>query len=99
MKVEQNLILVALPGAQRREGASNQEANIVNDSSSVSTPKSNTCAGEIEIKKACQKYWQIASKNADISRSVSSIDTGAIFHARLCLDISMNIVGMSVYAL
>ena len=32
MEVERNLILAALPGAQRREGASPQGANIVNDS-------------------------------------------------------------------
>ena len=41
--------------------------------------KSNTAAGEIEIKKASQKSWQIARKNEDISESVSSIDSGPIF--------------------
>ena len=41
--------------------------------------KSNTAAGEIQIKLACQKSWQIAPKNEDISKSVNSIDSGAIF--------------------
>ena len=38
-------------------------------------------------------------KNEDISKSVSSIDFGAIFPARLGHDLSRNVGGMSVYAL
>ena len=61
--------------------------------------ESNTGAGEIQIKKACQKSWQIGPKNEDIAESVSSIDSGAIFPARLVQDISRNVPAMSVYAL
>ena len=61
--------------------------------------KSNTGAGEIEIKKACQKVIKIAHKNEDISKSVNSIDSGAIFPPSLGQDLSRNAVGMSVYAL
>ena len=41
--------------------------------------KSNTGAGEIEFKQACQKVVKIAHKNEDISKSVNSIDSGPIF--------------------
>ena len=41
-----------------------------------------------KIKKAYQKCWQIASKNKDISKSVSSIDAGAIFLSRSGQDLS-----------
>ena len=61
--------------------------------------KSNTAAGTIQIKKACQKSWQIGPKNEDISKSVSSIDSGAIFPSRSGHELSRNVGGMSVYAL
>ena len=61
--------------------------------------ESNTAAGTIQIEKACQKSWQIAPKNEDISKSVNSIDAGAIFRSRLGHDLSRNVGGMSVYAL
>ena len=61
--------------------------------------ESNTGAGQIQIKKACQKSWQIAPKNEDILKSVSSIDSGAIFPPRSGQDLSRNAVGVSVYAL
>ena len=60
--------------------------------------KSNTAAGPIQIKKACQKSWQIASKNEDISESVNSIDFGAIFPPRSGHDLSRNVRVVSVYA-
>ena len=61
--------------------------------------KSNTAAGEIDIKWACQKSWQIAPKNQDISGSVNSMDRGAIFPPRLGHDLSRNVSVVSVYAL
>ena len=61
--------------------------------------KSNTGAGEIVIKKACQKVGKIVQKNEDISESVNSIDAGAIFPPRLGCDLSRNVVVVSVYAL
>ena len=61
--------------------------------------KSNTGAGKIEFKKACQKSWQIAPKNKDISKSVNSIDRGAIFLPRSGHDLSRNAVVVYVYAL
>ena len=60
--------------------------------------KSNTCAGEIEFKMACQTSWQIAPKNEDISESVNSIDRGAIFLPRSGQDLSRDVVVVSVYA-
>ena len=60
--------------------------------------KSNTGAGEIEFKMACQKSWQIAAKNEDISESVSSIDSGAIFPYRSAQELSSNVFVVSVYA-
>ena len=60
--------------------------------------KSNTGAREIVIKKACQKSWQIAPKNEDISKSVSSIEGGAIFLPRSGHDLSRNVLVVFVYA-
>ena len=60
--------------------------------------ESNTTAGTIQIKKACQKSWQIAPKNEDISKSVSSIDSGAIFRPRSGQDLPRNVVVVSGYA-
>ena len=42
---------------------------------------SNTAAGEIEFKHACQKVGKIDDKNKHILESVNSIDSGAIFLA------------------
>ena len=50
------------------------------------------------MKKACQNSWQIAPKSEDISESVSSIDSGAIFLSRLAQDLSRNAFVVSVYA-
>ena len=61
--------------------------------------KSNTGAGEIQIKHACQNSWQLGQKNKDCSKSVNSFDTGAIFLPRLGHDLSRNTAGVSVYAL
>ena len=61
--------------------------------------KSNTGAGEIDFKKACQKSWQIVPKNKDFSESASSIDCGAIFPPRSGHDLSRNVPVVSVYAL
>ena len=61
--------------------------------------KSNTGAGEIQIKRACHKLWYLAQKNEDFSKSVSSFDVGAIFPARSGHDSSRNGFVVSVYAL
>ena len=58
--------------------------------------KSNTGAGQIQIKKACQKSWQIAPKNEGISESVNSIDPGAIFLPPSGNDISRNVFVVSI---
>ena len=60
--------------------------------------KSNTGAGEIEIKWASQKSWQIAPKNKDFSESMNSFDIGAIFPPRSGQELSRNVGGMSGYA-
>ena len=60
--------------------------------------RSNTGAGEIEIKQACQKSWQLGRKNEDFSKSVSSFDTGAIFLPSLGQDLSRNRSVVSGYA-
>ena len=75
------------------------QGRIPHDSQSLSSSKSNTGAGAIQIKKACQKSWQIGPKNEDISKSVSSIDSGAIFPSRLGQDLSRNVLVVSLYAL
>ena len=56
----------------------------------------NTAAGDIELKHACQKSWQIASKNEDCSKSVSSIDSGAIFQASSGHELSRNAFVVSI---
>ena len=61
--------------------------------------KSNTGAGAIQIKKAGQNSWQIGPKNEDISKSVNSIDSGAIFLPPSGQDLSGNTPVVSVYAL
>ena len=60
--------------------------------------KSNTGAGEIVIKKASQKFQELGQKIEDFSKSVSSIDSGSIFLARLGQDLSRNAFVVSVYA-
>ena len=60
--------------------------------------RSNTGAGEIEIKQACQKSWQLGHKSEDFSKSVSSFDTGASFLSVSGHDLSRNAGGVSVYA-
>ena len=47
---------------------------------------------------ACQKSWQIGQKNEDISESVNSIDSGAIFRHRSGQELSRNVFVVSVYA-
>ena len=56
-------------------------------------------AHQVEFKMACQKVIKIYHKNEDISESVSSIDSGAIFRSRLINDLSRNVSVVSVYAL
>ena len=47
---------------------------------------------------ACQKLGQMIQKNEDISESVSSFDTGAIFRTRSGHDLSRNVSVVSGYA-
>ena len=47
---------------------------------------------------ACQKLGQVVQKNEDISESVSSFDTGAIFRPRSGHDLSRNVSVVSGYA-
>ena len=60
--------------------------------------KINTGAREIVIKKASQNFPELGRKNEDISKSVSSIDTGAIFLPRSGHELSRNVGVVSVYA-
>ena len=60
--------------------------------------KSNTAAGQIETKWACQQLVYMVQKNEDISTFVISIDRGAIFPPRSSHDLSRNVVGVAVYA-
>ena len=60
--------------------------------------KSNTGDREIESKKACQKVGKINHKSEDISESVNSFDSGAIFRSSLSEDISRNVFVVSIYA-
>ena len=60
--------------------------------------KSNTGAREIEFKHACQKVGN-DHKKEDISESVNSFDSGAIFPSRSGQDISRNVFVVSIYAL
>ena len=53
---------------------------------------------EIEFKIACQKLGQMVQKNEDISESVNSFDTGAIFRPRSGHDLSRNASVVSGYA-
>ena len=57
---------------------------------SLSSSKSNTEAEEIELKKGCQKIWYFGVKNGNISKSVNSFGTGAIFWPRSGQDLSGN---------
>ena len=61
--------------------------------------KSNTGAGEIWFKHACQKMGKMDHKNEDFSESVNSFDLGAIFLPSLGQDLSRNAVVVSIYAL
>ena len=72
----------ALPVAPAAGKVLRPQGRIPYDSYSLSSSKSNTGAGEIAITKACQNSWQIATKIEDISKSVNSIDSGAIFLPR-----------------
>ena len=47
---------------------------------------------------ACQKLGQMVQKNEDISESVNSLDTGAIFRPRSGHDLSRNVAVVSGYA-
>ena len=47
---------------------------------------------------ACQKLAQMIQKNEDISESVNSFDTGAIFWPRSGHDLSRNVAVVSGYA-
>ena len=58
--------------------------------------KSNTAAGEIQLQLACQKCWQIGPKNEDISKSVNSFHSGAIFPPSLGHDLSRNTFVVSI---
>ena len=58
--------------------------------------KSNTAAGEIELKHACQKLGKIVHKNEDCSKSVNSFHSGAIFQTRLGQELSRNAFGVSI---
>ena len=58
--------------------------------------KSNTAAGEIELKHACQNSWQIAPKNEDFSKSVNSFRSGAIFLPPLGQDLSRHAFVVSI---
>ena len=85
------------PDVRSRRKKSSLEINVTRRA--FLSSKGNTAAGTIQIKKACQKSWQIAPKNEDISKSVSSIDSGAIFPPRLGQDLSRNVPVVSGYAL
>ena len=71
-------IWAALPGAQHLERCFAPNDVFHMTRRAFLSSKSNTGAGEIEIKKACQKVVKIDHENGDISESVNSIDSGAI---------------------
>ena len=50
------------------------------------------------IKKASQNFQELGRKIEDISKSVSSIDAGAIFLPRSGYDLSRNELVVAVYA-
>ena len=58
--------------------------------------KNNTAAGEIVLKKACQKAWYMDQKNEDNSESVNSFGLGAIFPSRLGHELSMDGLVVSI---
>ena len=72
-------IWAALPGAQHLERCFASKDVFHMTRRAFLSSKSNTGAGEIEFKMACQKVIKIDHKNEDISESVNSIDSGAIF--------------------
>ena len=63
---------------------------------SLSSSKSNTVAGEIMFKWACQKSVNFGDKNEDISESVCSFDFGAIFRTSLGHKLSRNAFVVSI---
>ena len=52
----------------------------------------------LAVYRAHTSFQGSGQKNEDISKSVSSIDSGAIFLPRLGQDLSRNVVVVSVYA-
>ena len=48
---------------------------------------------------ASQQSWQLGRKNEDFSKSVCSIDSGAILPPRLGQDVSRNVFVVFVFAL
>ena len=60
--------------------------------------KSNTGAGEIQTKRACQKVWYLAQKNEHFSKSMNSFGSGSIFPSSLGHYLSRNKSVVSVYA-
>ena len=80
---------MALPGAQHLERCFAERKQLVARARKVHmtrraflSSKSNTGALEIEFKHACQKVGKIDHKHEDISESVNSFDSGAIFRSR-----------------
>ena len=90
--------MAALPGAERREGAQPHEFVLHMTRRAFLSSKSNTGAGEIQIKRACQKLWFLVQKNEDFSESVNSFETGSIFPPSLGNYLSRNRSVVSVYA-
>ena len=91
-------ILAAAPGAERREGAQPHEFVLHMTRRAFLSSKSNTGAGEIEIKRACQKLWYLVQKNEDFPESMNSFDSGSIFPSSLGHDLSRNRSVVPVYA-
>ena len=60
--------------------------------------KSNTGAGEIQIKRTCQKVRYLAQKNENFSESMNSFDSASIFPSSLDHYLSRNRFVVSVYA-
>ena len=60
--------------------------------------KINTGAREIQIKRACQKFWFMVQKTEDFSESVNSFETGSIFLPSLGNYLARNRSVVSVYA-
>ena len=57
-----------------------------------------TARMQVWFKMASQKSWQLGRENWDFSKSVSSIDSGAIFLPRSGQDLSRNVVVAFLYA-